>query len=102
MLTARQQKFYVRIGLLAASTDITEMERKNLERAKKWLDRDDSFRVVYDSLGLGLKSLEAERLQGKLTPTVKKLLEDLIEVYGEPEKSRIDISVSIMTDGGFV
>ncbi|GAB2026843.1 hypothetical protein [Lactovum odontotermitis] len=101
MLTDRQ-KFYIRIGLLACSTSITDMEKRNLKRAKKWIERGDDFHIAYNSLGLGLQDLETKRLQGKLTPVVKKLLEDLIEAYGGPEKSQFDSSIPVMTDGGFV
>ncbi|GAB2026836.1 hypothetical protein [Lactovum odontotermitis] len=86
MLTARQQKFYVRIGLLASSTDITAMEKRNLERAKKWLDRGDEFQIVINTLCLGLQDLNSERLQGKLSCTAEKLLKDLIDIYGEPTR----------------
>lgn len=89
--TDRQKNFYKRIALLSISTGLTEMEKKNLEKSKRWLDRGDDFRIVYDSLGIALQRLESERLQGKLTPPVKKLFEDLKEAYGEPKESGLRI-----------
>lgn len=91
MRTDEQQKFYVRIALLAQSIELTEMEKRNLEVAKKWLDRGDDFHVVINSLCLGLKSLDSERLQGKLTPVVDRLFKELISVYGELVKSDVRI-----------
>lgn len=90
MLTDRQQKFYRRISELSDS-DVTDAERENLKRTNKWLDRGDDFRVAINSLCLGLKSLESERLQGELSSEVKSLLEDLIEAYGEPEKREVEV-----------
>ncbi|GAB2026842.1 hypothetical protein [Lactovum odontotermitis] len=84
MVTNQQQKFYVRIGLLASSTNITAVEKENLRRAKKWLDRGDDLSLVVNSLCLALKSLKEERLQGSLSPAVDRLYNDLIEAYGEP------------------
>ncbi|GAB2026845.1 hypothetical protein [Lactovum odontotermitis] len=92
MVTDRQQKFIVRIGLLASSTDITEAERINLKRAtkedlyqaKQWRDRATEPPPVINTLCLGLKALKEERLQGSLSPAVDRLYTDLVEAYGEP------------------
>ncbi|MCL2676516.1 MAG: hypothetical protein FWE43_01070 [Streptococcaceae bacterium] len=91
MLTDKQQKYYIKIGLLSQSKGLTEMEEKGLQRAKKWFDRGDEFHIVINSLCLTLQNLTSERLQGKLTPPVNKLYEDLIADYGQPQKSDLRI-----------
>lgn len=86
-----EKKYYVRISLISNAKEITDMERKNLIRCKKWIDRGDDFRVAINSMNLGFEELEKERLQRKLSQPVKSLFESLKISYGSPEKTTLKI-----------
>ncbi|MCL2677316.1 MAG: hypothetical protein FWE43_04600 [Streptococcaceae bacterium] len=89
MFTDRQQKIYKRISdLLLLSSSANLFEKSMLSDAKKSLDKGQGFRNVITRMMQEI--IRFEDYDATLTPNVKKLLDDLIEIYGQPEPLKKD------------
>lgn len=83
MLTDRQNKFLNRmIDLSKENSNATYKERVYLKRSVEAIQFDTKFQDGVNALNLSLQGLKERKKE--LTPDVKKLSEDLIEIYGEP------------------
>ncbi|GAB2026267.1 hypothetical protein [Lactovum odontotermitis] len=84
-LTARQNTFYERITrLLELSSSVNVLERDYLTAAYDGLKSGDDFKKVINNLNLRYKELESWQ-PGGLTQESRKLRDDLVEIYGEPQ-----------------
>jgi hypothetical protein len=83
MLTDRQNKFLNRmIDLSKENSSATYKERVYLKRSVEAIQFDTKFQDGVNALNLSLQGLKERKKE--LTSDVKKLSEDLIETYGEP------------------
>ena len=90
MLTDRQNSFYIRMRELSKEGSTASLrERKYLNRSANAIERGLKFQDAVNALTLSLTGVaELERKKGRkfeFSPEVKKLFDELVAIYGEPD-----------------
>lgn len=84
MLTDRQSLFLERIQRLSLPwAPGNRQEQGCMNQTKAKIQEGWDFKWSINSMNLFLKKLDQDR---KLSPEAKKLYDDLVEVYGEPDE----------------
>lgn len=87
-LTDRQNQFYRRIAECSASSLVSDKERKYLLRTKNEIENKVKFQDTINAFNFSLRALEKKQ---DLTPEVRKLRDDLVSVYGQPDYRMLNV-----------